>query len=117
MVQCLYSVSFRFRKIYFGRQPVSSLRYKDGTTLSKSQCLEDKAWDGPHFMVANTVCTRLGTCAHDDGNPLMQTRGFYTYLVGILSVNGNERDCDSPEVHVRVFPYLSWIRQHLQSNA
>lgn len=70
-------------------------------------------------MVKKSACTKLGSCAHDDGNPLIEFHRFASAtLAGILSVNGQETDCESnsPEAQVRVFKYLGWIRQHMQSS-
>lgn len=64
-------------------------------------------------MADNTICTKFQTCANDDGNPLIFESGFYTYLVGILSLSASERDCNSPDVQVTVFPYLAWVQKYV----
>lgn len=100
-----------FQKIGGGRPPSTRLMVREGWSLTREQYLNDPGWNGTLFMVENTMCTTFTTCVHDEGNPLGHDISFS--LAGILSVNANANDCESPEVYTRVFPHLKWIQEHM----
>lgn len=63
--------------------------------------------------MGNAICTNLGTCSYDDGNPVLDDEN---HLVGVISVNGGTFGCDYADVTLRVSPYVDWIREKTQGS-
>lgn len=88
------------------------LQWQNTVTLNRRICADRFGTNGT-MIHANTLCTinrrNLGACAADAGGPLT-TRGTTKILIGIFS--WHQATCGSglPDVYVRIYPHLRFIR-------
>lgn len=81
-------------------------------TLAQPKCIE-RFGQNATMIHPNTLCTinriNVGTCARDAGSPLT-TRMIPKVLVGIASWNRSPCARGFPDVYVRIFSHLQFIR-------
>ena len=62
----------------------------------------------PTFIIATDVGS---PCQYDEGSPLVQTMGTYTYAIGIMSKNKGCGPGVPPTIYTRLTSYYSWFNK------
>lgn len=94
--------------------PSKIKRFQQGKTMSRDECIRRLGTSAvPELMHADVMCTNIPSCHHDYGNALIAGNNV---LVGLMSLSKElHRRCGSPDIHVRIFSHVPWIRSTVQA--
>lgn len=94
--------------------PSPDKRFARGSTMSRDGCIRRLGNSSVRFLHADTMCTTIPSCNNDNGNPLVVGRS--NIVVGLHSINRVIHwNCGIPDIHVRVFSHVAWIRSTMQA--